>query len=89
MRPRVIAVAAATFAIVTSAVTFGLGELLRSCAYAMANTVCGLGVCSSPLVCSLWSPALILGPGIGFLAGLGSAYRMVHAYRRRTTLIAS
>jgi hypothetical protein len=80
----VVAVALATFAVVTTAVTLGMSELVRSCAYVMTpNSVCGLGVCSGPLVCGPWSPDLILGPCIGLLAGLGSVYPMVSAYRRR------
>jgi hypothetical protein len=86
MRFRVVALALATFFIVTAVATVGLGELLRSCGYAFTpNSVCGLGVCSSPYVCTSWSPALIVGPCLGLLAGAGAIRRLTGQHRRAAT----
>jgi hypothetical protein len=83
MQSRIATVALATFAGVAAVVTVALSELLRSCAYIMTpTTVCGMGVCSSPLVCSAWAPAFVLGPCIGVVAGVGAAYFIVSRHRR-------
>lgn len=75
--------ALATFAGVAVVVTVALSELLRSCAYVMTpTTLCGMGVCSSPLVCSAWTPAFVLGPCIGVVAGVAAAYSIVSCHGR-------
>jgi hypothetical protein len=83
MRAKVVVSAAATLVLVSAGVVMGLGNLLQQCTYEFSpTTLCGLGICDAPMTCSLWAPALYLGPLVGVLAGLGVILLMRRAARR-------
>jgi predicted ABC-type sugar transport system permease subunit len=74
MWPKVLAAGSATFLLVSLGVTFGVGNLLHVCGYQFSpTTLCGMGVCDAPMSCSLWAPAVYLGPVFGVVAGLAVA----------------
>jgi hypothetical protein len=74
MWAKVLAAATATFVLVSLVITLGVGNLLHVCSYEFApTTLCGMGICDAPMSCSLWSPAVYLGPFFGVVAGLGVA----------------
>jgi hypothetical protein len=84
MWAKVLAAATATFVLVSLVITLGVGNLLHVCSYEFApTTLCGMGICDAPMSCSLWSPAIYLGPVLGVLTGLGVA-RLVRTHLQRS-----
>jgi predicted ABC-type sugar transport system permease subunit len=84
MWAKVLAAASATFVLVSLGITFGVGNLLHVCGYQFSpTTLCGMGVCDAPMSCSLWAPAIYLGPVFGVVAGLGVA-RLVRTHLQRS-----
>ena|SRR5579863_1442872 len=83
MWAKVLVAASATFLLVSLGITVGVGNLLHVCSYEFApTTVCGMGICDAPMSCSLWPPAIYVGPVLGVAAGLAVA-RLVQTSLQR------